>query len=55
MANSGKEASILETDDFRIPAIKTYLRMGYKPLLIHENQAERWKDLITANDLRIND
>jgi mycothiol synthase len=55
MANSGKEASILETDDFRIPAIKTYLRLGYKPLLIHENQAERWKDLITANDLRIND
>jgi mycothiol synthase len=55
MANTGKEASILETDDFRIPAIKTYLRLGYKPLLIHENQAERWKDLITANDLRIND
>jgi mycothiol synthase len=42
MKNEGKLASILETDDFRLPAIKTYLKLGYKPLLIHENQGARW-------------
>lgn len=41
----GKTSAILQTDDFRIPAIKTYWNLGFKPLLVHENQFERWKNL----------
>ena len=35
-------ASLL-TDDYRLPAIKTYLKLGFKPLIVHENQPERWR------------
>lgn len=55
MVNEGRQACVLETDDFRIPAIKTYLKLGYKPYLIHENQGKRWYDIITNNHLRIAD
>ncbi|NLA84718.1 MAG: hypothetical protein GX854_09405, partial [Clostridiales bacterium] len=36
----------LRTDDWRIPAVKTYLRLGYMPVVIHENQIERWKKIL---------
>jgi len=39
----GKFEAVLETDDYRIPAIKTYLKMGFEPLLVHENQRPRWR------------
>lgn len=45
MAQEGRSVSILETDDFRIPAIKTYLSLGFRPLLIHENQLRRWETI----------
>lgn len=45
MALEGKKSAILHTDDFRIPAIKTYWNLGFKPLLVHENQFERWENL----------
>ncbi|NIA20564.1 MAG: GNAT family N-acetyltransferase [Anaerolineaceae bacterium] len=32
----------LETDDFRLPAIKTYLLLGYEPLMFRDGMAERW-------------
>lgn len=38
----GCTEAILDTDDFRIPAIKTYLRLGFEPLLNDETHAERW-------------
>lgn len=47
MKKEDRLATILETDDFRIPAIKTYLRLGYKPLLIHENQGKRWDKILS--------
>lgn len=37
----------LRTDDFRIPAIKIYLRLGFLPVIIHENQIQRWKDILS--------
>lgn len=37
--------AVLQTDDFRVPAIKTYLRLGFHPLLVHENQPGRWQTL----------
>jgi mycothiol synthase len=42
MAREGARRAILRTDDFRIPAIKTYLRLGFEPLLTHKNQRQRW-------------
>jgi mycothiol synthase len=39
----GRMEAVLQTDDFRLAAIKTYLRMGFEPVLIHENQRERWR------------
>jgi mycothiol synthase len=32
----------LHTDDFRLPAIKTYLNLGFKPDYIDENHKARW-------------
>jgi mycothiol synthase len=39
--------AILETDDFRIAAIKTYIKLGFEPLLVNENQRQRWKDVLS--------
>jgi mycothiol synthase len=44
----GRTAAMLQTDDFRIPAIKTYLKLGFAPQLVDENQRQRWRDIFTA-------
>jgi len=35
----------LFTEDFRLPAIKTYLRLGYIPSIYEEVMIERWKEI----------
>ena len=38
----------LNTDDFRLPAIKTYLSLGFVPdLLMHLSMPERWEKIYT--------
>ncbi len=57
MKKEGFDKAVLETDDFRIPAIVTYLKLDFKPKIIHENQYKRWekiKNEINRNDLEIN-
>jgi mycothiol synthase len=39
----GYQEIFLETDDWRLPAIKTYLKMGWEPFLFREDMAQRWK------------
>jgi len=39
----GRECAVLETDDFRLAAVKMYLRLGFQPVLVHENQRDRWR------------
>lgn len=39
---NGMDNAYLHTDDFRIPAIKSYLRSGFKPMLYQEDMEERW-------------
>ena len=34
---------MLDTDDFRLPAIKNYLNLGFVPVYIRENHALRWQ------------
>jgi len=48
MAAEGRTWAVLQTDDFRIPAVKTYLKLGFEPLIVHENQPKRWKDVFSA-------
>ena len=38
----------LQTDDFRLPAIKTYLKLGWKPFLYIDGMKERWDNVTTA-------
>ncbi len=38
-----KQAHLL-TDAWRVPAIKSYLRAGFKPLHTHITHPERWRD-----------
>lgn len=42
---AGCSYSLLLTDDARIPAIKTYLKLGYEPDCWHESHEERWKEI----------
>ena len=41
----GYRQAHLLSDDWRIPAIKSYLRAGFKPLHTHITHPERWRDL----------
>lgn len=45
MQADGKRRAVLETDDFRIPAIKTYLKLIFKPDIRHDNHPGRWQRL----------
>ncbi len=36
----------LTTDDFRVPAIRTYLKLGFKPDCWHPSHPERWKRVL---------
>jgi mycothiol synthase len=40
----------LKTDDWRLPAIKTYLKLGYVPFLFTPEMEERWHKLCTQLD-----
>lgn len=41
----GLNSSLLETDDFRLPAIVTYLKLGFVPVFSHESHEARWEAL----------
>lgn len=42
----GIENCMLTTDDFRLPAIKSYLRLGWVPVLYAPDMPERWKKVL---------
>lgn len=46
-AKRGFKSVMLSTDDFRIPAIKTYLSLGFHPVLSHESHASRWDEVMS--------
>lgn len=39
----GKQGCWLETDDWRIAAIKIYLKYGFRKLLTHDSHKARWE------------
>ena len=43
LAQRGYEETFLHTDDWRLPALKTYLNLGFVPEIPHESHPGRWK------------
>lgn len=43
LKDRGYKTAVLSTDDYRIPALRTYLSLGFKPVYTHESHAERWQ------------
>lgn len=43
--------SMLDTDDFRLPAIKTYLNLGFVPVYVDDTQPERWEKILKKLEL----
>ena len=46
MKQLGYLETFLHTDDFRLPAIKTYLKLGFEPQIIHDSHPGRWKAVL---------
>ncbi len=40
----GFTESILETDSFRVPAIVSYLRLGFRPTAVDDSHESRWEE-----------
>ncbi len=51
-ASAGHQEILLLTDDHRLAAIWTYLKLGFTPSLIDGSHAARWDAVQTALDLR---
>ena len=45
LKNEGMETAYLTTDDWRIPAIKSYLRAGFEPDVSTEDFKTRWNNI----------
>ncbi len=49
--DNGFCCSMLDTDDFRVPAIKTYLNLGFVPVYVDDTQPERWEKTLKKLEL----
>lgn len=45
MRGEGRQRAVLHTDDDRLPAIKTYLNLAFKPMLADRDHYDRWQEL----------
>lgn len=45
-AAAGLNQAVLETDDFRLPAVRTYLRLGFVPEPRTPGEARRWSKVL---------
>jgi mycothiol synthase len=45
-AAAGLDQAVLETDDFRLPAVRTYLRLGFVPESRTPGEARRWSKVL---------
>lgn len=43
MFREERKSAVLNTDDYRIPAIITYLKLGFDPQIVHESHVHRWR------------
>ena len=42
----GRSRAFLRTDDFRVPALKTYLRLAFEPVISHDSHPGRWRMIL---------
>lgn len=47
---SGCEIATLSTDIFRVPAVKSYLRGGFRPVITDDEAEARWIKWLTENN-----
>lgn len=47
---NGMSSTILDTDDWRVPAIKSYVNLGYVPRIVEDGQVERWETALSFLD-----
>jgi mycothiol synthase len=47
-ANLGLVAAVLETDDHRLPAVVSYTRLGFHPVLYERDHPVRWEQVHQA-------
>jgi len=45
MKTQGKTEACLTTDDFRLPAVKIYLKLGFEPDLTRDGHKDRWDNI----------
>lgn len=45
-AERGMVAGMLLTDDQRIPAIRTYRKLGFRPFMHHRSHPDRWRAIL---------
>lgn len=43
LREQGYRRVILHTDDWRLPAIRSYLSLGFRPVLFNDHHARRWE------------
>ncbi|MBN1809414.1 MAG: GNAT family N-acetyltransferase [Planctomycetes bacterium] len=48
MVRENRTDAVLETDDFRIPALKTYLRLGFRPAMRDDTHRARWEGILRS-------
>lgn len=46
MHTERKTEAVLETDDFRLPAIRLYWKLGFRPLYKDESHNPRWEHIL---------
>ena len=47
LKDRGYKTAVLSTDDFRIPAIRAYLFLGFEPIYSHESHQGRWEKVFS--------
>lgn len=45
LAKRGYKSVVLSTDDDRVPALRTYLGLGFEPIYSHESHQARWENI----------
>ena len=48
LAEQGYTETYLHTDDWRLPALKTYLNLGFEPEITHESHPEKWEKIYAS-------
>jgi mycothiol synthase len=46
MRGRGCQQAVLDTDDYRLPAIRTYVALGFAPEMLEADHADRWRAVL---------